>query len=111
MHVELMLDNVLESLYAHSSKSRCWGCQDLHHGTYFFPHECPARIISDCGSLFTWNTYCGGLNENGCHLYLNTWSSVGGNSLEGSGGVASLEEVCHWGWALRFHKQSCGISS
>lgn len=66
MHVELMLDNLLESLYVHSSENRSWDCQDLRHGTYFFsPREYPARIISEYGSLFTRNTYCGGLNENG----------------------------------------------
>lgn len=32
---------------------------------------------------------------------LNIWSPVGG-SLEGWSGVALLEEICHWGWVLRF---------
>ncbi|EDL00606.1 mCG1042685, partial [Mus musculus] len=27
---------------------------------------------------------------------------------EGSEGVALLEEICHWGWALRFQKSMPG---
>ena len=48
----------------------------------------------------------GSLNENDpCSLiYLNAWLPVGRTIWEGLGGVALLEEVCHWGWALRFHK-------
>lgn len=37
-------------------------------------------------------------------LYLNTLSPVGVNVGEGLGCVALLEEVCHWGWILRFQK-------
>jgi hypothetical protein len=43
---------------------------------------------------------------NGSHrlIYLNTCPPVGGTVWEGLGGVALLEEVCHWGWALMFQK-------
>jgi hypothetical protein len=30
-------------------------------------------------------------------MYLNVWSSVGETVWEALGGVALLEEVCHWG--------------
>jgi hypothetical protein len=49
---------------------------------------------------------CGGLNEsdpNVC-IYLRTSFPVGGTVWEGLGGVISLKEVCHEGWALRFQK-------
>ena len=41
---------------------------------------------------------CDGLNENGPHrlIYLNAWLRVGRTVWEGIGGVALLEEVCHW---------------
>ena len=41
---------------------------------------------------------CGSLNENGPHrlVYLSAWSIVGRTVLEGLGGVALLEKVCHW---------------
>ena len=42
---------------------------------------------------------CGGLTENGPVACL---VSVGGTVWEGLGGVALLEEVCHWGLPLRF---------
>lgn len=47
----------------------------------------------------------GGLNGNGSHslTYLTAWSLVGGLFGEELG-VALMEEVCHWGWALRFKK-------
>ena len=53
---------------------------------------------------------CGGLNENSPHrlIYLNTWSPVGRTVLEGLESMALLEEVCHWGWALRFQKPMPG---
>lgn len=39
------------------------------------------------------------------NLYLNTWSPVAGTVGEGwGGGMALLEEVYHWEWALRFQK-------
>jgi hypothetical protein len=49
--------------------------------------------------------WVGGLNENGPHrlMHLNALSIVGETVWEGLEGVALLE-VCHWGWALRFHK-------
>lgn len=34
--------------------------------------------------------------------WLKSWSTVGGNACEGSGGVDLLEEACHWVWAFRF---------
>jgi hypothetical protein len=43
---------------------------------------------------------CCGLNKNGSHR------PIGSGTLRRCGlmgvGVALLEEVCHWGWALRF---------
>lgn len=41
---------------------------------------------------------CGGVNENGSHMfiYLNSWSFVGGSTWEGLGGMVFLEEVCHF---------------
>ena len=46
------------------------------------------------------------LNETGLHrlIYLNACFSVGGTVWEGLRGVALLEQVCHWVWALRFQK-------
>jgi hypothetical protein len=35
-------------------------------------------------------------------LVTREWICVKG--LQDFGGVALLEEVCHWGWALRFQK-------
>jgi hypothetical protein len=45
---------------------------------------------------------CGALKETGLHrlIYLNACSAVGRTVWEGLGGVALLEEVCHWGWAF-----------
>lgn len=45
----------------------------------------------------------GGMNENGPHwlLYSNVWFPVG---RTGSGGVASLEELCYWEEAFQFQK-------
>ena len=70
--------------------------------------QCPTwSRLSKCPQI--WRKVlrrCGGLNEN-CPqrlMYLNTWSPVGGNIWEGLGGVVLLEEVCHWGWDLRFKK-------
>ena len=46
------------------------------------------------------------MNENGPHrlkleyLVTREWNCLEG--LVGLGGVALLEEVCHWGWTLRF---------
>jgi hypothetical protein len=37
-------------------------------------------------------------------IYLNVCSTVDGTVWEGLGGVALLEEVCLWGWALRFQR-------
>ena len=37
-------------------------------------------------------------------LCLNTWSPVGETVREGLGGVALLEEVCHWGRALKLQR-------
>ena len=46
----------------------------------------------------------GSWNENGPIANLNAWPPVGGTVWEGLGGVALLEKMCHWGWALRFLK-------
>lgn len=35
-------------------------------------------------------------------ICLTAWSSVSGTDWEGLGGMTSLEEVFHWGWALKF---------
>jgi hypothetical protein len=44
---------------------------------------------------------CGDLNENGpIGSCLNTWSLASGTVWEGFGGVALLEELYHWEWAL-----------
>lgn len=37
-------------------------------------------------------------------VHLNSCSTVGEIVWEGLKGVALLEEVCHWGWALSFKK-------
>lgn len=37
----------------------------------------------------------------GKYPHCNTWSLPGGAVWEGLGSAASLERVCHWGWALR----------
>lgn len=37
-------------------------------------------------------------------IYIDTWFPVDGTIWEGLGGVALLEELCHWGWDLRFLK-------
>ena len=56
---------------------------------------------------------CGGLSKNGLHrlVYLNAQSSREFNCLKGLGeglrGVL-LEEVCLWGWVLRFQKPMSG---
>ena len=42
--------------------------------------------------------------------HLNARSTVGGTVWEGLGGVALLEEVCHWGQALRFQDSSQTLS-
>lgn len=45
-------------------------------------------------------------NGNGSQrlIYCNTWSMIGGTVWEGSGSMAFLREVCHWGGALKFQK-------
>ena len=35
---------------------------------------------------------------------LKAWSLFGDTVLEGLEGMTLLEEMCHWGWALRFQK-------
>lgn len=58
---------------------------------------------------FPWT--CGGLNKNG-PICLNAWSPASGTVLGRIGrcglveDVALLEEVCHYGWALRFQKST-----
>ena len=49
---------------------------------------------------------CDRLNEKGFDdlIYLNTWSLVGEIVWKELGGAVLLEEVCHWGWTLRFQK-------
>ena len=49
---------------------------------------------------------CGCLNKNGLLrlMCLNSWSSVSGTLWEGLGGVTLSQELCHWGWTLRFLK-------
>jgi hypothetical protein len=44
---------------------------------------------------------CGNFNIPHRLLYLN---AIDGTVWEGLGGIALLEEVFHWGWALRFQK-------
>lgn len=46
---------------------------------------------------------CGGLIENGPYRLIcsNAWSPVGGTIWVELRGVALLEEVCYWRWALR----------
>jgi hypothetical protein len=43
---------------------------------------------------------CGGLNANRPNrlMCLIIWFPVSGTVWERGGGVALLEEVCHWGW-------------
>jgi hypothetical protein len=41
---------------------------------------------------------------------LNTWRPGGGTIWEGLGGVALLEEMCHWEWVWKFPK-TCAIPS
>jgi hypothetical protein len=55
-----------------------------------------------CGQHHTHScyTHCGGLNENGSHR-LRGSATVRRCSLI-KVDMALLEEVCHWGWALRF---------
>lgn len=50
------------------------------------------KRIPGCGG-------CGGLDKNGLHgpMDLNAEASGRGTISEGSGGVALLKEVCHWG--------------
>ena len=52
---------------------------------------------------------CGGLNENVPHRLLEI-GTIGSCGLVGVG-VALLEEVCHWGWALGFQKPKPGALS
>lgn len=49
---------------------------------------------------------CGGLDENVSHRlkYLNSWFPGARTVWEGLGGMALLEEACHWVWVLRFQK-------
>lgn len=51
---------------------------------------------------------CGGFGENGFHgfPYLNAWFPVSGTICDRLGGVALVERVCHWKWALRFKNPS-----
>lgn len=44
------------------------------------------------------HTICSDLNENVLNsIFLYIWSPVGGTVRENLGGVAFLEEICHWG--------------
>lgn len=56
---------------------------------------------------------CGGLSENWPHrlIYLNVWSLLAELFGEGLRGVALMEEVCHWGWTVRFQKHTPGLVS
>lgn len=51
-------------------------------------------------------TGCGGLNENVPKRLkcMNAWVPGDGPIWEKLGGVALLEEICHWGQALMFQK-------
>jgi hypothetical protein len=72
-----------------------------------FDPSIPHRVKgSEEETLGTWVLTCDGLNKDDPHrlICLNTWPLVGGTVREGSGGVVSLKEVCHWEWDLRFPK-------
>ena len=70
--------------------SRAWTLTGTHANVY----ECVVH------------TLCGGYNEKVFHWLteLTAWSPAGGTVWEGLGGMALLEEVCHWRWVLRFQK-------
>ena len=48
---------------------------------------------------------CGGLNENGSHKPIGS-STIRRCGLVGVG--VTLEDVCHWGWALRSQMLKAG---
>lgn len=49
---------------------------------------------------------CDNFHNSGSHklMYVNTYSSFGRTFGEELGGVILLEELCIWGWTLRFYK-------
>ena len=55
-------------------------------------------ICKNLDSLCFINYLCDGLNKNDPHkhIYLIVWSLGSGTTWEGLGGVALLEEMCHW---------------
>lgn len=70
------------------------------------PTPVPGRI-----HLGTWTfgiIACGYWNENSHHrlICLTIWYPVGRIVWKWLGGVSLLENMCHWGWDLRFQKTS-----
>lgn len=88
-----------------------WLLWTKHQWTWVSKYLC-----SKTQSLWDYDLeYCGGFNKNAPYslIYLNIWSPLSDTIWEGFGElrvVALLEEVCLWGWTLRFQKPTPRLS-
>lgn len=107
-HFSKISKAVFASSSEHSSAGKLSGragWSDLHAGSQV-PALC-LLVLASVSSHTELFSLCAAVSENGPHRLtcLNACLvPIGGTVLEGLAGVVVLEELCHWGWALRFQK-------